>query len=218
VPKHASFIRRHVADTFAVFRIEDPAPGRWHLQVQTMEQTHVDYTAGVFVDSPLRLVIATYPRRIRVGDVVQIGAVMLDGAVPFAPGRAAMTISAPSIGLREEIRRRRRELNKIEPPAIGGDTLPIDVARLAVLSTRLKKGELFARGSTAARLSRTRFPWDKALPRRRSAVTIDPNAPSLVGGFQLTQPGSYNITVTVSGVTPSGARFVRTDRLGVVAR
>ena len=35
VPEHASFVRRHVADTFVVFRIEDPAPGRWHLQVQT---------------------------------------------------------------------------------------------------------------------------------------------------------------------------------------
>ena len=73
-------------------------------------------------------------------------------------------------------------------------------------------------GSTAARLSRDRFPWDKALPRRRSAVTIDPNAPTLVGSFQPSQPGSYNLTVTVSGVTPSGLRFVRTDRLGVVAR
>ena len=35
VPEHASFVRRHVADTFVVFRIEDPAPGRWHLQVKT---------------------------------------------------------------------------------------------------------------------------------------------------------------------------------------
>jgi hypothetical protein len=218
VPEHASFVRRHLADTFAVFRIEDPAPGQWHLQVKTLEQTHVFYTAGVFVDSPLRLVIGTYPLRVRVGDVVQIGAVMLDGATPFAPGRAAMTTSAPSLGLRQEIKRWRRELNKIDPPAIGGDTLPVDVARLAVLSTRLKKGELFARSSTAARLSHARFPWNKALPRRRSAVTIDPNAPTLVGKFQPAQPGSYNVTVTVSGVTPSGVRFVRTDRLGVVAR
>jgi hypothetical protein len=49
-------------------------------------------------------------------------------------------------------------------------------------------------------------------------VTIDPNAPTLIGDFQPAQPGSYNVTLTVSGVTPSGVRFVRTDRLGVVAR
>jgi hypothetical protein len=218
VPKHAAFVRRHIADTFVVFRIEDPAPGRWHLQVQTLEQTHVAYTAGVFVDSPLRLVTATYPRRVKVGDVVQIGAVMLDGSTPFAPGRASLAISAPRLGLKQEIRRWRRDLNKIEPPALDGDTLPVDVARLGVLNTRLKKGELFARDSTAARLSRARFPWDKALPRRRSAVTIDPNAPTLVGNFQPSQPGSYSFTLTANGVTPSGVRFVRTDRLGVVAR
>jgi hypothetical protein len=211
-------VRRHIADTFAVLRIEDPAPGQWHLQVTTMEQTHVDYTAGVFVDSPLRLVIGTYPRRVNVGDVVQIGAVMLDGATPFAPGRASMTISAPRLGLRQEIRRWRRELNGIEPPALDGDTMPGDVARLAVLNARKKKGEIFARQATAARLSQAAFPWDKALPRRRSAVTISPNAPTLVGNLQPAQPGSHNITVTVSGVTPSGLRFMRTDRLGIVAR
>ena len=69
VPEHASFVRRHLADTFVVCRIADPAPGRWRLQVQTMEQAHVAYTVGVFVDSPLRLVIAAYPRRVKVGDV-----------------------------------------------------------------------------------------------------------------------------------------------------
>ena len=218
VPEHASFVRRHIADTFVVFRIEDPAPGRWHLQVQTMEQTHVAYTAGAFVDSPLRLVIATYPRRIRAGDVVQIGAVMLDDTTPFGSGRAALTVSAPTLGLKQELRRWRRELNTIEPPAVSGDTLPADVARLAVLSTRLKKGEVFARRSSAGRMSRGAFPWTRALPRRTSAVTIPANAPTLVGDFQPAQPGSYNVTVTVSGATPSGVRFVRTDRVGIVAR
>jgi hypothetical protein len=218
VPAHASFVRRHIADTFVVFRIEEPAPGRWHLQVKTMEQTHVTYTAGVFVDSPLRLVLGTYPRRIKAGDVVQIGAVMLDDVTPFASGRASLTVSAPNLGLKEEIRRWRHELNRIEPPAVAGDTLPADVARLAVLSTRLKQGEIFARGSTATRLRTDQFPWDKALPRRKAAVAIGRKAPTLVGAFQPTHPGSYNFTVTVSGATPSGVRFVRTDRVGVVAR
>jgi subtilisin family serine protease len=218
VPDHASFVRRHLADTFGVFRIEDPAPGRWHLQVQTMEQTHVAYTAGVFVDSPLQLVIGTFPRRVKVGDVMQIGAVMIDDATPFAPGRAAMTISAPSLGLKQEIRRWRRELNTIEPPKMNGDTLPTDIARLGILRTQIKKGELFTRRSTTTRLARRRFPWDKVLPRRRTGGAIGPNAPTLVGDFQPAQPGSHNITVTVSGVTPSGLRFTRTDRLAFVAR
>jgi hypothetical protein len=218
IPTHAAFVRRHVADTFVVFRIEDPAPGRWQLQVQTMERTHVTFTAAGFVDSPLRLVIATHPRRIRVGDVVQMGAVMLDSATPLAPGRGSLTISAPRLSLRDEIRRWRRELADIEPPSLDGDTMPSDVARLVALSAKKKKGEIFARDATNARLRNGRFPWDKALPRRRSGVTVDPNAPTLVGDFQPSQAGSYNVTATVSGVTSAGVRFVRTDRLGIVVR
>ena len=217
VPKHASFVRRHVADAFVVFRVEDPAPGRWHLQIQTMEQTHVSYTVGVFVDSPLRLVVGTYPRRLKVGDVVNVGAVMLDGGTPFLPGRTSATISAPGLGLRQEIQRWREALSEIEPPNIEGDTLPADVARLAALNERLKKGEVFSRVATTHRLSRDRFPWNKALPRE-SAVKVSLNAPTLTGGFVASQPGSYNVTVNVNGVTPSGLRFVRTDRLSVVVR
>jgi hypothetical protein len=194
-----------------------PAPGQWHVHVQTMERTHVYYTAGVFVDSPLRRVIGTYPRRVNVGDLVQIGAVMLDDATPFLPGRASATISAPRLGLRQEIRRWREELAKIDPPPLDGDTLPKDVARLAILNRRVKEGALFSRVASAGRLAIGGFPWNKVL-RRGSAVTVNPNAPTLVGSFPIAQSGSYNVTVKVSGAAPSGLRFVRTDRVSVVAR
>jgi subtilisin family serine protease len=218
VPDYASFVRRHVADRFVVCRIEDPAPGRWHLQVETMERTHVSYTAGVFVDSPVRLVIAAYPRRVKVGDVVQVGAIVLDEGTPFAPARAAVSISAPRLGLRQEVRRWRRELNKLDPPPMSADTLPVDVARLAMLKAQSNNREIFARHSTATRTSRARFPWDKALPRGRAAVRIDPGVATQVAEVRPAQAGSYNVTVTASGVTPSGMRFVRTDRIAFVAR
>jgi hypothetical protein len=217
VPVHASFVRRHLADTFAIFRIEDPAPGRWHLQVNTLEQTHVAYTAGVFVDSPLRLLVRAYPRRVRVGDVVQIGAVMLDGTTPFALGRASASISSPRRSLKDEIRRWRDELRPIDPPKIGGDTLPTDLARLVVASQRLDQGEVFARDEVTTRLSRAPFPWTRALPRG-SGVTVPPNAPTLAASFRITQAGSHNVTVTATGASPGGTRFVRKDRVSIVAR
>lgn len=217
VPAHASFVRRHVADTFVVFRIEDPAPGRWHVQIQTLEHTHVTYTVGVFVDSPLRLVVGTYPRRLRVGDVVNVGTVMLEGGTPFLPGRTSATISAPRLDVRQEVQRWREALRGIEPPTLEGDTLPADVARLAALSKRLKRGEVFSRVASTHRLSRNQFPWNKALPRG-SALKMRPNAPTATGSFVASQAGSYNVTVKVNGVTSSGSRFVRTDRVSVVVR
>jgi hypothetical protein len=217
VPVHASFVRRHLADTFAVFRIEDPAPGRWHLQVNTLEQTHVTYTAGVFVDSPLRLVIGTHPRRVKVGDIVQIGAVMLDGTTPFPLGRASASFSSPRLSLKEEIRRWRDKLKNIEPPKIDGDTLPTDLARLAVLSRRVAKGDVFARVEATHRLARAPFPWNRALPRG-SGVAVPPNAPTLALSFPVTQAGSHNVTVTATGASPGGIRFVRKERVSIVAR
>ncbi len=85
MPEHASFVRRHLADTLVVFRIEDPAPDNGISSQDDRTDTR-GYTAGVFVDSPVQLVIGTYPRRVKVGDVVQIGAVMLDGATPSPQG------------------------------------------------------------------------------------------------------------------------------------
>jgi hypothetical protein len=217
VPAHASFVRRHLADTFAVFRIEDPAPGPWHMQVTTLELTHVTYTASVFVDSPLRLVIGTYPRRVKVGDIVQIGAVMLDGTTPFPLGRASASLSSPRLSLKEEIRRWRDKLQNIEPPKIDGDTLPTDFARLAVLSRRLAKGEVFARVEATHRLSRAQFPWNRARPRG-SGVAVPPNAPTLALSFRVTQAGSHNVTVTTTGAAPGGMRYVRKERVSIVAR
>lgn len=218
LPAHASFVRHHAADNFIIFRIQDPAPGRWRVEVRTLERTHVRYTAAVFVDSPLRLVLVTHPRRVRTGNVVRIGALVLDGPQPFANVPASAIISAPTRSLADELDRWRPKLSRIRPRKLrGGDTMPDDIRRLAVLQTQLAgKGDLFARQQTSVRLSRGRFPWDEAV-RSWPDVSLDRGEPALISAFRAPQPGSYNLTVTAAGTVPrSRLRFVRKDRVSLL--
>ena len=219
LPANAAFVRRQVGDGYIVFRIEEPAAGQWRMEVSTMEQTHLRYTAGVFLRSPLRLLLALHPRRVRAGQAIRLGAVMLDGRKPFANFPANATISAPSLGLVRLIENFRRELDQINPPKLrGGDTLPKDIARLLVLQRRLKgKEDLFARKSSSLRMAREPFPLTEAVLSRPD-VKLDPNVPVLASTFTGTgEAGSYNIAVPVNGTIPAQPS-VRARAVSVLAR
>jgi Mg-chelatase subunit ChlD len=222
LPSAASFVRRQVGDGYVIFRIEEPAAGQWRIEVSTTERTHLRYTAGVFLRSPLRLVLARHPRRVRAGQAIRLAAVMLDGKKPFANVPASAVISAPSLSLAGLIKKHRRALDGIDPPKLkGGDSLPKDIARLMVLQDRLRnEGDLFARKATSQRLARdTTFPLAGAVLSRPD-VRLDPGTPVLATTFSGTsQAGSYNFAVSVSGTAPgSGVRFVRKELASVLVQ
>ncbi len=217
LPANAAFVRRYAGDGYAIFRIEEPMPGQWRIEVNTIERTHVRYTAGVFLRSPLRLVLAHAPRIIRAGDRLQLGAIMVDGRDPFANSAAQAIVSAPTLGLKKLIEKHRRALDRLEPVKIpDGDVLPVDIARLIGLERQEGMKELFARQASRLRLPRGRFPLRDAILSRPD-VKLDPNEPMLTGTFGgAGEAGSYNVVVTVTGSSPrSGRRFVRKDLVSV---
>lgn len=220
LPPDASFVRRQVGAGYIVFRIEEPAAGQWHIDVRTLENVHVRYTAGVFLRSPLQLVLAQFPRHVRVGDAIRVGGFMLDGKKPFANVPASATISGPALSVANLTKKFRDQLDHIDPPKLpGGDAVPKDIARLLVLQKQLqKKEDIFARRQSRARLTPMQFPLGDALLSRPD-VKIDANTPVLGSAFNGTgQAGSYNIAVSVSGTMPgSHVRFVRKDLMSVVA-
>jgi subtilisin family serine protease len=217
LPANAAFVRRYAGDGYAIFRIEEPMPGQWRIEVNTIERTHVRYTAGVFLRSPLRLVLAHAPRILRAGDRLQLGAIMFDDRVPFANSAAQAIVSAPTLGLEKLIEKHRRALDRLEPVKIpDGDVLPVDIARLIGLERQDGMKALFARKASRLRLPRGRFPLRDAILSRPD-ITLDPNEPMLTGTFGgAGEAGSYNVVVTVTGSSPrSGRRFVRKDLVSV---
>ena len=192
-------------------------PGQWRIEVNTIERTHVRYTAGVFLRSPLRLVLAHAPRVIRAGDRLQLGAIMFDDRDPFANSAAQAIVSAPTLGLKKLIEKHRRALDRLDPVKVpDGDVLPVDIARLIGLERQDGMKDLFARKATRLRLPRRRFPLRDAILSRPD-IKLDPNEPMLTATFGgAGEAGSYNVVVTVTGSSPrSGRRFVRKDLVSV---
>jgi hypothetical protein len=179
----------------------------------------VRYTAGVFLRSPLRLVLL-HPRQMLAGGAIRFGAAMYDGRAQFADFRINATVSAPSLSLARWIEKHRRELDRIDPPKLpGGDTMPDDIARLSVLQQDPKSAELFARRTARVPLTRGRLALDDVV-QSPPDVRLDPNELGMLGSFSGTeQQGSYNLTITTNGTAPhSGLRFVRKDQVSVLVR
>jgi hypothetical protein len=217
VPVHASFMHRVVGDGYVVFRIEEPAAGKWRIEVSTSARTHTRYTAAVFLRSPLRLVLR-HPRRVALGKEIHFGAAMLDRREPFNSVRGAASVSAPRLGLAEWAKKFRRELDQVDPPKLaGGDVLPGDVARLIALGQGKEADALFARRALRVQLWPRRLKVEDAAPLPRG-IKLDPEEPLAAGVVRDTeQQGSYNVAVTVTGTAPrTGLRFVRTDQISVL--
>ena len=218
LPAQSSFVRWRVGRGYAIARVEEPAPGRWHIEVDTQEPTHVRYTAALFLRSPLRLELARL-RPFAPNRRLEILAAVLHArrALTGVPVRA--TITRPRMGLRQLLKTYRRELNLIDPRTFGGiDPLPDNLARL--LALQKERGlDLFARDSRQVRLQ-DRAVRDLDARQRRSFKELGRDDRVAVGQFNDTaESGSYNVVVSARGVVPGTAhRFSRVDMVSVLVK
>ncbi|GEM_PF-986667 len=142
------YVRRLIGQGYVAFRLNDPMPGQWHVEVATARRTHTRYTVGGFVRSPLRLVIASRPLRVLAGAPLGIAAQMYDDQRQIAGFKASGLVRAPSLGIGRLLERYKTPLRGLRPQKMpGGDGLPTDIAQLMALrSAMLKtdKPDLFA--------------------------------------------------------------------------
>ena len=218
LPAQASFVRWRVGQGYAIARIEAPAPGRWQIEVETTDPTHVRYTAALFLRSPLRLELPRL-RPIAPNRRLEIVAAVLDARRALAGVPVRATISRPQAGLRRLIKMHRRELNRLDPRAFGEiDPLPDDLARLMLLQKE-RGPDLFARTSRPLRFS-DRAVRELDAKQRRSVKALGRDDRVAVGRFDDTaESGSYNVVVSARGVVPGTAhRFSRVDMVSVLVK
>ena len=245
VHPHASYVRRVEGRGYVVFEVREPRPGQWFVEVSTAGSTHVRYTVGGFVDSPLRLVVSVRPTQVVAGVPIAVAAQVFDGNKPIRGFRASATVTQPSLGISTLLRKHRRQLTSLKPmSAPGGDRFPADIGRLLALRKKLLasgRPDLF--GTDASELALLEVPraelpnlmLDELLPP--GLVPVDANgadasngaapaveAPAQTGvmGGRFTttrESGSYNVVVTARGRSPvSKCRFVRRELVSVLVR
>jgi hypothetical protein len=221
----ATQVHRTAGAGFVVFRLSDPAPGRWQVQVATADDaTHLRYTVGGFVTSPLRLVTAVVPPTGRPGGRLAVGgAVLLDGR-PVGAVRMSARVVGPAVSLDGVLTKFADDLGGLRPPRdLDGDGVPRDVGRMATLRRRRRKaGEPDPFGTVT-----TDLPLRAMSTARLAALGLGGLVPAPAAGrtsgasagvFDATaEAGTYNVAVTASGVEPgSGARFTRQELVSVV--
>jgi hypothetical protein len=227
-----SYIRRIAGKGYVVFKIQEPMAGKWYVEVSTLGETHVRYTVGGFVRSPLRLFVKSL-NRLAPGGVLSVATQVFDGKFPISGFRATKQIVGPTLSVAALLKKFKTKLRDIKPAMPGGDTLPRDIAKLVTLRAQmLKAGKpdpfthrvnfVTLRNASASDLSHlnlgllTDIGFADIDPRNSiSSVTGAPiTSPSqriglaaaagiLVGQFTDTaQAGSYNVLVNASGASP----------------
>lgn len=190
----AAFVRTFVGAGYAVFDIPDPAPGLWHVEVETAGDTHTRYTVGGFVESPI-IIHAKVGSRVRPGSPIEVS---VDSGKPVSRLSATAVVTAPVMGLPTVRTKFEKELADIRPVKFTEDVPPGDIPKLLALHALLldRGTDIFARRA------------------RRLGLSGDPGAP-LTGRFHTTgEEGSYNARITVSGLA-GRSRFVRQELLSV---
>lgn len=191
---------------FAVFRIEDPAPGQWFVEVSTAGENHLRYTVGGFCSSPLRLDAVVAPERVKAGKPFTIAGAVLLGRTPVPGTRLKASVAAPTLSLSNVIARNKSALADLKAPKdLGPDSLPDDVARLATLrrtSAKAGKPDPFATTTVEKSMRAVKEARGKELGLAGPGAAVKFSATP--------EPGTYNVVVRASGVDPrTKSRFTR---------
>jgi Mg-chelatase subunit ChlD len=182
---NTSYLQRIEGAGYVIFKLREPMPGQWYVEVTTDRRTHLRYTVGGFVRSALRLVLPVLPRRVVSGMPIRISAQVFDGRRQIRGFTAKAHVTAPYLSIPGLLRKYSNRLRDIQlPPALSKDGVPDDLAKLGILRNQLLKdkeldifaplsGGLSLRTATIDHLNRAglgRILLDNVLPVDLGAV------------------------------------------------
>lgn len=139
---NSSHIRCAEGDGYVIFKLLEPMPGQWFIEVSTLGDTHVHYTVGGFVRSPIRIAIHLHPRHFASGTPLVIAAQIFDSDRLITGYHAKARVFSPSLSIKNLWRKFRRQLKDLDiNQDFNGDKLPLDIAKLNYLRLNLLQSE-----------------------------------------------------------------------------
>lgn len=145
LPRSATEFLRNVGNGYVSFKIEDPQPGLWTVEVATARSQHTPYTVGGFVRSPLALSLQV-PSLVLPGQPIDVTAVVSDRKGPLQGVKVRATVSAPRASVDDLVTKYASRLSRIKiPPALRGDGAP-DKARVRLAQLVMLRDKLVSDG------------------------------------------------------------------------
>ena len=200
LPPNASVVQRVVGQGNVLLRVDEPAAGRWRIEVSTGREAHTRYTAAAYVDSPLKLWLAGQRAFVKLPfDWAGTAEVRL-GKDALHDVRLAAMWRRPTVDLATVLKKFGDKVKDV-PPIKG---TPKSIARLrAIVEWLRKKGQPYPFTFADERLA-----WR---PQQ-------PGSATWVARAQPVLPGSYNVVLLARGQLPGGGGpFVRKHLASFVA-
>jgi hypothetical protein len=138
----SSYVRRTVGVGYVVFELQEPMAGQWLVEMTTFGNTHVRYTVGGFVRSPLRLVVSLLTKVVVAGMPLTIATQVFDGQQLIKGFKADTRVIAPVLSISGLQAKFKTQLATIKPiRTVRGDRMPQDISKLVALRNNLVKDD-----------------------------------------------------------------------------
>ncbi len=153
---NSSYIRRIEGRGYAIFKIQEPKAGRWHVEVETLRSQQIRYTVGGFVQSGIRTVLPVLKQRIVLGASLQIPIQVFDRRRAITGYLTKSKLVSPKFSIAGLTRQYGQQLRKIQvDPRQAGDIDPT-VMKLNILRNQLRASDGFDIFSPTVKQLRTR--------------------------------------------------------------
>ena len=122
---HEPTVRRLEGPGYIAFRVEEPLPGQWWVEVATVRRQHTPYAVGGFVRSPVHLDVTITPRRPLRNTPIEVRAEVTDGRRGVRDLVATSCLTVPTSSSSQivtDFGRRLRDLTEVR--AVRRDAVP----------------------------------------------------------------------------------------------
>lgn len=200
LPANASCVQRVVGNGNVLMRVEEPAAGRWRIEVSTARDSHTRYTAAAYVDSPLKLWLRSQRAFVKLPFDWSGTAEMRLGKDALQDLRLSSTLRLPTVDPANVLKKFGDKVKDVA--SIKGT--PKSIARLRAIVEWLRK-------------TGQPYPFTFA-DERLGWRPQQPGSASWVARARPVLPGSYNVVVLARGQLPGGGgAFVRKQLASFVA-
>ena len=197
-----SYVRRIVGNGYVIFKITDPMPGQWFVEVSTALESHTKYTVGGFVNSPIKMISKIDVKKVIAKQPFSIFTSVFNGDKQVNQVRGSVQIVGHDLGIKTILDRYKGIVKDIKPnKALVADGVPTDIGKILNLQKQIfDKGKINILN----------------ISKKIDRFQTDLNG-NLTGKISNNvEKTSYNLVVNTIG-TEGRTKFVRKDMISVYA-